>query len=88
MERYLRHHGSWLLALIVALDEPVTTDFAKVSVECLGYAFQLPPIIKRVGVSSPLFIHKWHEHLIMRCVWKVQEEIEQEAATVKNHSEN
>jgi hypothetical protein len=55
MERYLRHHGSWLLALIVALDEPVSTDFAKVSVECLGYAFQLPPIIKRVGVSSPPF---------------------------------
>ena len=55
MERYLRHHGSWPLVLIVALDEPVSTDFAKVSVECLGYAFQLPPIVKRVGVSSPLF---------------------------------
>jgi hypothetical protein len=48
MDRFIRSHGAWLLVLIAALDEPIPKPYGTVSVECLGYACQIPAIIKRV----------------------------------------
>jgi hypothetical protein len=48
MERFIRSRGAWLLVLIAALGEPIPKPYGTVSVECIGYACQIPAIIKRV----------------------------------------
>ncbi len=56
MERYRRSRGAWLLLIIAALHEPIPEPYGRVHLVCLGFARQIPSMIKKVSVSLQTFI--------------------------------